>query len=76
MNQDSEDTKRLTRQQDRCSVSLIIRDSAGYTIHEHLSTQMANIDDAMFLVRGLSSHVDDELTYMEECREADDAQDF
>ena len=69
MNQESEETKRLTRMQDRCSVSLVIRDSRGYTIHETEPVRMANGDDAMQLIDGLSTHVDDELTYLEESRD-------
>ena len=69
MNRESEDTKRLTRQQDRCSVSLVIRDLAGYAIEEQRIVQVAHIDDALWLVGALSNHVDDELTSLEKSRD-------
>ncbi len=65
-NQSSEYTERLTRAQERCTVVLIIRDSAGYATYEQLAAPCANRDDAVFLVNALLNHVDDELTYLEE----------
>ncbi len=56
----------MSRLDDRCSVSLVIRDSRGYTIHEGEPIRLADYLDAYELVARLTYRVDTELTAMEE----------
>ena len=56
---------------ERCSVVLSIRDVKGYIIHDGPALALcADYVDALELVNRLSTYVDDELSAMEEAKDA------